>query len=155
MTIISLNLVELCDYYSDFIIKYISSTSITLSPYCNGIRNSKNTSLRSYASDIYIKGSNIENKYFKPNSGLIRYLRIKEEIQTVSFIVPFPQICVYHDDSKNNDHKNNEAKKNHDIKSKIITILKKMITILKIIMMILKNNSIWNEFLYKPKSIQF
>jgi hypothetical protein len=151
MTIISLNLAELCDYYPDFIIKYISSTSIMLSHYCNGIKNSKNTSLHSYT-DIYIKGSNMENTYFKPISRLIRYLRIKEEIQTVSFIVPFPQICVYQNDSKNNDHENNEAKKNHDIKSKII---KKMITGLEIIMMIPKSNSVWNEFLYKQKSILF
>ncbi|CAB5206325.1 unnamed protein product [Rhizophagus irregularis] len=112
MSIISLNLAELCDYYPDFIIKYISSTSIMLSPYCIGIEDSKNTSLYSYANIIYIKKSNIE----KP---------ISAKYEKVSFIVPFPQICIYQVDSKNNDYENNEDKKNHDIKLKIITILKK------------------------------
>ncbi|GBC32108.2 hypothetical protein GLOIN_2v1882411 [Rhizophagus irregularis DAOM 181602=DAOM 197198] len=142
MSIISLNLAELCDYYPDFIIKYISSTSIMLSPYCIGIEDSKNTSLYSYANIIYIKKSNIE----KP---------ISAKYEKVSFIVPFPQICIYQVDSKNNDYENNEDKKNHDIKLKIITILKKMIIGLKIIMMIPKSNSVWNEFLYKSKSILF
>ncbi|CAB4392886.1 unnamed protein product [Rhizophagus irregularis] len=157
MTIISLNLVELCDYYPDFIIKYISSTSIMLYPHYWVTENSKNTSLHSYT-DICIKGSNMENSYFKPilaiYKGLIRYLRVEEEIQIVSFIVPFLQIYVYQDDSKNNDHENRETEKDH-IKSKIITILKKLITGLKIIMMIPNSNSIWNKFLYKQKSILF
>ncbi|CAB5211857.1 unnamed protein product [Rhizophagus irregularis] len=96
MTSISLNLLELCDYYPDFIIKYISCTSFILSPYSGRIGNSKNTSLHSYTKDtLYAKESYI-NK-------LIQNLRVKEEIQTVSFIVPFPQICVYRDD---NDHDN-------------------------------------------------
>ncbi|PKY57046.1 hypothetical protein RhiirA4_477838 [Rhizophagus irregularis] len=146
MTIISLNLVELCDYYPDFIIKYISSTSIILSPYCIRIGNSKNPLLHSYTNIIYIKESNMDNNVFKP---------ISANYEVVNFIVPFPQICVYQDDSKNNDHENNVAKKNHDIKSIIITILKKMIIGLKIIMMIPKSNSIWNEFLYKSKPILF
>ncbi|CAB4387717.1 unnamed protein product [Rhizophagus irregularis] len=101
MTIISLNLAKLCDYYPDFIIKYISSTSI-ISPYCIRIGNSKNPSLHSYANTIYIKKSNIDNNIFK--SILANY-------EVVNFIVPFPQICVYQDDSKNNDHENNIAKK--------------------------------------------
>ncbi|PKY40909.1 hypothetical protein RhiirA4_539200 [Rhizophagus irregularis] len=219
MTFISLNLPKLCDDYPDYIIKYISYTSIILSPFCDNIRNSKNTSIHSYT-NIYIKESHMDKNVFKAISSiykwLIQHLRIKEEIQTVSFIVPFPQICVYQDDSKkndhenhvnenndhenenndpencdfnnndyeshasknndhenhetenddyenqdskNNDHENRETGKNHDIKSKIITILililKKMITGLKIIMMIPKSNSIWNEFLYKSKSILF
>ncbi|UZO21537.1 uncharacterized protein OCT59_013927 [Rhizophagus irregularis] len=219
MTFISLNLPKLCDDYPDYIIKYISYTSIILSPFCNNIRNSKNTSIHSYT-NIYIKESHMDKNVFKAISSiykwLIQHLRIKEEIQTVSFIVPFPQICVYQDDSKNNDHENHvnenndhenenndpencdfnnndyeshasknndhenhetenddyenhdsknndhenrETGKNHDIKSKISTILililKKMITGLKIIMMIPKSNSIWNEFLYKSKSILF
>jgi hypothetical protein len=159
MNIISLNLAELCDYCPDYIIKYISRTSIMLSPYCLEIVNSENSSLHSYT-DIYIKESNMKNKYFEPISakfkGLIQHLRIKEVVQTVSFIVPFPQICVYQDDSKNNDHENRETENNnHDIKSKIITILKKMITGLKIIMIIPKSKCIWNEVLYKPKSILF
>uniref|UniRef100_U9UU87 Ion transport domain-containing protein n=1 Tax=Rhizophagus irregularis (strain DAOM 181602 / DAOM 197198 / MUCL 43194) TaxID=747089 RepID=U9UU87_RHIID len=123
MTIISLNLAELCDYYSDYIITYILRTSIMLSPYCNIIGNSKNTSLHSHV--IYIKESNMDNIIFKFISelynGLIRYLRIKEEIQTVSFIVPFPQICVYQDNSENNDHENHEIEnnnhENHDTKN--------------------------------------
>ncbi|CAG8732641.1 20920_t:CDS:2 [Rhizophagus irregularis] len=82
MSIISLNLAELCDYYPDFIIKYISSTSIMLSPYCIGIEDSKNTSLYSYANIIYIKKSNIE----KP---------ISAKYEKVSFIVPFPQIYIW------------------------------------------------------------
>ncbi|CAB4391084.1 unnamed protein product [Rhizophagus irregularis] len=176
------------------------------------IPNSKNISIHSYT-NIYIKESHMDKNVFKAISSiykwLIQHLRIKEEIQTVSFIVPFPQICVYQDDfknddpenhdsknndyeshdsknndyeshdsknndhenhetenddhenhdSKNNDHENHETGKNHDIKSKIITILililKKMITGLKLIMMIPKSNSIWNEFLYKSKSILF
>ncbi|CAB5360408.1 unnamed protein product [Rhizophagus irregularis] len=209
MTFISLNLPKLCDDYPDYIIKYISYTSIILSPFCNNIRNSKNTSIHSYT-NIYIKESHMDKNVFKAISSiykwLIQHLRIKEEIQTVSFIVPFSQICVYQDDSKNNDHENEnndpencdfnnndyeshasknndhenhetenddyenhasknndhenrETGKNHDIKSKISTILililKKMITGLKIIMMIPKSNSIWNEFLYKSKSILF
>ncbi|PKY20804.1 hypothetical protein RhiirB3_524567 [Rhizophagus irregularis] len=109
MTFISLNLPKLCDDYPDYIIKYISYTSIILSPFCNNIRNSKNTSIHSYT-NIYIKESHMDKNVFKAISSiykwLIQHLRIKEEIQTVSFIVPFPQICVYQDDSKNNDHEN-------------------------------------------------
>ncbi|EXX51430.1 hypothetical protein RirG_261790 [Rhizophagus irregularis DAOM 197198w] len=155
MTIISLNLPEFCDHYPDYIIKYISRTSFILSPYCYNIKYSKNTSLYSYTDFIYIKESNMKNNYFKSISTiyewLIQHLRIEEEIQVISFIVPFPKICVYQDDSKNDD----ETENNHNIKSKIITILKKMITGLKIIMMIPKSNSIWNKFLNKPKSILF
>ncbi|CAB4376721.1 unnamed protein product [Rhizophagus irregularis] len=100
MTSISLNLLELCDYYPDFIIKYISCTSFILSPYSGRIGNSKNTSLHSYTKDtLYAKESYI-NK-------LIQNLRVKEEIQTVSFIVPFPQICVYRDDNDHDNHSNN------------------------------------------------
>ncbi|CAB4467765.1 unnamed protein product [Rhizophagus irregularis] len=109
MTFISLNLPKLCDDYPDYIIKYISYTSIILSPFCNNIRNSKNTSIHSYT-NIYIKESHMDKNVFKAISSiykwLIQHLRIKEEIQTVSFIVPFSQICVYQDDSKNNDHEN-------------------------------------------------
>ncbi|GBC04685.1 hypothetical protein RclHR1_05800012 [Rhizophagus clarus] len=159
MLIISLTLLELCDNYPDFIIKYISCTSIKLSPFCNRIGNSKNTSLCSYT-NFYIKESSMDNNGFKSISAtykwLTRDLRIKKEIQVVSFIVPFPQICVYQDDSENNDHdENHETENNSDIKSKMITILKKIITGLKIIMIIPKSNSIWNEFLYTPKSILF
>jgi hypothetical protein len=164
MTSISSNLAELCDRYPDFIIKYISYTSIILSPYCDGIRSSKNTLLHSYT-NIYIKESNMDNNVFKSISalykGLIRHLKIEEEIQTVSFIVPFPQICVYKDDPKINDSKNNdhEIEDNHNNKSKIskiITILiKKIITRLKIIMMIPKKSNPWNDFLYKPNLFYF
>ncbi|CAB5185006.1 unnamed protein product [Rhizophagus irregularis] len=151
MTSISLNLSELCDRYPDFIIKYISYTSIILSPFCNGIRNSKNTSLHSYT-NVYIKESDIDNNVFKSISalykGLIRHLKnlkIEEEIQTVSLIVPFPRICVYKDDHEIDD--------NHDDKSKIITILKKMI--IRLMMIPKKSGNPWNEFLFKPKSILF
>ncbi|CAB4407985.1 unnamed protein product [Rhizophagus irregularis] len=120
MTIISLNLAELCDYYPDYVIKYISRTSIMLSPHCNHIGNSKNTSLHSHTN--YIKESTMDNIIFKFIStlykGLIQYLMIKEDIQTVSFIVPFPQICVYPDNSKNNDHENeNNDHESHDSKT--------------------------------------
>ncbi|GBB88159.1 hypothetical protein RclHR1_01470007 [Rhizophagus clarus] len=142
MTSISLNLSELCHRYPDFIIKYISYTSIILSPFCNGIRNSKNTSLHSYT-NIYIKESNMDKNVFKSISALYKrlfqHLKIEEEIQTVSFVVPFPRICVYKD----------EIEDNHDNQSKIITILK------KIMMIPGKNDNPWNEFLYKPKSILF
>ncbi|GBB94860.1 hypothetical protein RclHR1_02430001 [Rhizophagus clarus] len=145
MTTISLNLPKLCDRYPDFIIKYISYTSIILSPCCNSIRNSKHNSLHSYT-NIYIKESNMVNSVFKFISalynGLIRHLKIEEEIQTVSFIVPFPQICVY----KGDDH---ETEDNHDNKSKIIMVLKKIMMIPK------RGDNYWNEFLYKPKSILF
>ncbi|CAB4444692.1 unnamed protein product [Rhizophagus irregularis] len=67
MTAISLNLPELCDYYPDYIIKYISSTSIMLSPYCRSIRNSKNTSLHSYT-NIYIKESHTMASTLEQNS---------------------------------------------------------------------------------------
>ncbi|GES82179.1 hypothetical protein GLOIN_2v1842993 [Rhizophagus clarus] len=169
MDFISLNLLKLCDDYPDHIIKYISYTSIILSPHCKRIGNSKNNSIHSYT-NIYIKESHMDNNYFKSISvkykGLIRYLRyisaiylrIEEKIQTVSFIVPFPQICVYQDDSNNNDHEietNDHENENNDIKSKIFTVLKKMITGIKIAIMIPRSNSIWNEFLYKPKSILF
>ncbi|CAB4427946.1 unnamed protein product [Rhizophagus irregularis] len=83
------------------------------------------------------------------------HLWIREEIQTISFIVPFQQICVYQDDSKNNDRENYKAENNN--KSKIIIMLRKLITVL--MMVPEKNedrpNNIWNEFLYKPKSILF
>jgi hypothetical protein len=144
---INLNLPKLCNDYPDFLIKFLTRTSIILSPACNAIKRSTNTSLNSHLS-ICIEKSNLGNDYFKSISSffkrLIQNLRIQEEVQTVSFIVPFPQICVYQDDSKNNDHENRET-----------TILKKMITGLKKIMMIPKSNSVWNEFLYKPKSILF
>ncbi|CAB4475280.1 unnamed protein product [Rhizophagus irregularis] len=81
MTIISLNLAELCDYYSDYIITYILRTSIMLSPYCNIIGNSKNTSLHSHV--IYIKESNMDNIIFKFISelynGLIRSNSINDD----------------------------------------------------------------------------
>ncbi|GES97854.1 hypothetical protein GLOIN_2v1882411 [Rhizophagus clarus] len=114
MAIISLYLSELCDNYPDYIIKYISRTSILLLPYYARIGNSRNTSLHSYTKDIYIKESNIDNIIFKFISRiykeLIRPLRIKEEIQTVNFIVPFPQICVYKDDNHEIDHDDDESK---------------------------------------------
>ncbi|GBC10699.1 hypothetical protein RclHR1_09830008 [Rhizophagus clarus] len=100
MTFISLFLPKLCDSYPDFIVKYILSTSIILSPYCNGIKNSKNTSLYSYSKNIYIKESNKDN-YFKFISSFLKELWIREETQTVSFIVPFPRICEY---NKYNDN---------------------------------------------------
>jgi hypothetical protein len=157
---ISVNLPRLCHYSSDFLIKYISFTSIILSPYCNSLSSSTNTSLNSYSDNISIKKSNL---YFKSilslYKKLIQYLEehlwIREEIQTISFIVPFPQICVYQDDSKNNDRENYETENNN--KSKIIIMLRKLI---KVLMMVPEKNedrpnNIWNEFLYKPKSILF
>ncbi|CAB5355561.1 unnamed protein product [Rhizophagus irregularis] len=152
LSFISLNLPKLCHYYPDFLIKYISCTSIILSPYCNSMRRSTNTSLNSYSK--FIKKSDLNDKYFKSISSLYKliqnHLWIHEEIQTISFIVPFPQICVYQDDY-------HEAEDNN--KSKIITILRKLIKELKIIMIPEKNkdrpNNIWNEFLHKPKSILF
>ncbi|GBB87756.1 hypothetical protein RclHR1_14240005 [Rhizophagus clarus] len=131
MHIISLNLLELCDYYPDFIIKYISCTSIILPLYCNGIKYSENASFQSYTKYISIKESKMDKKNFK--SILLRLIRysgvkmVEKKIQTVSFIVPFPQICIY-----------NETENN---------------SILKVITP--KSNCIWNKFLYRPKSILF
>src|SRR5581483_4741363 len=107
--------------YPDYVIKYISYTSIILSPYCDSFTSSTNTSLYSY-SDVYIKKSNLINNYFKSISSLFKSLigtktsntdqssinRQQDEVQTVqtiSFIVPFPQICVYKN-HKNNDNNN-------------------------------------------------
>ncbi|CAB4491301.1 unnamed protein product [Rhizophagus irregularis] len=101
MTFISLFLKNLCEYYPDSIVKYILSTSIILSPYCNKIKNSKNTSLYSYSKNIYVKESNMDNNYFKIILSFLKELWIREETQTVSFIVPFPRICEYNDNPWN------------------------------------------------------
>ncbi|CAG8655052.1 11477_t:CDS:2 [Rhizophagus irregularis] len=136
---ISLNLPELCqNCYSDFLIKYMAYTSIMLSPNCNSISSSRDTSLNSYLNNCIIK-SHLGSNYFKSISSLYdRYLnKSQKETRTISLIVPFPQIfCEYQDDTDT-------------------TILKKMITGLKTIMMVPKKNNIWNEFLYKPKKILF
>ncbi|CAB4437896.1 unnamed protein product [Rhizophagus irregularis] len=180
---ISLNLPELChNCYSDFLIKYMTYTSIMLSPTCNSIKSSRNTSLNSYLNNC-IRKSHLGSNYFKSISSLYdRYLnksqeetrnKSREETRTISLIVPFPQIfCEYQeyqdelDDTENND-KNNNSKitittddtenndKNNNAKITITTILKKMITGLKTIMMVPKKDNIWNEFLYKPKEILF
>ncbi|PKK70112.1 hypothetical protein RhiirC2_712150 [Rhizophagus irregularis] len=140
---ISLNLPELCqNCYSDFLIKYMAYTSIMLSPTCNSIGSSRNTSLNSYLNNC-IRKSHLGSNYFKSISSLYdRYLnKSQEETRTIILIVPFPQIfCEYQDDTENND----------------TTILKKMITGLKKIMMVpKKDDNSWNEFLYKPKEILF
>ncbi|PKY58906.1 hypothetical protein RhiirA4_550202 [Rhizophagus irregularis] len=145
---ISLNLLKLCqNCYSDFLIKYMAYTSIMLSPICNSIRSSRNTSLNSYLNNCIKKSS---SNYFKSISSLYgRYLnKSQEETRTISLIVPFPQIfCEYQDDTENNDKNNN---------AKITTILKKMITVLETIMMVpKKDDNYWNEFLYKQKEILF
>ncbi|RGB39355.1 hypothetical protein C1646_664684 [Rhizophagus diaphanus] len=90
MTFISLFLKKLCESYPDFIVKYILSTSIILSPYCNKIKNSKNTSLYSYSKNIYIKESNMDNNYFKFKSSLLKELKelwIREETQVPKLYV--------------------------------------------------------------------
>jgi cation transport ATPase len=94
-----------------------------LSPYCRSIRNSKNTSLHSYT-NIYIKESHIGNKVLKSISAiykwLIQHLWIEEEIQTVSFIVPFSQICLYQDNFEVNNHEtenNNHETENNDLET--------------------------------------
>ncbi|RGB30692.1 hypothetical protein C1646_765002 [Rhizophagus diaphanus] len=105
---ISLNLPELSQSrYSDFLIKYMAYTSIMLSPTCNSIISSRNTSLNSYLNNCIKKsGSN----YFKSIFLLYRHLNIQEETRTISFIVPFPQIFSEYqeyqddlDDTENND----------------------------------------------------
>ncbi|CAG8846299.1 16115_t:CDS:2, partial [Gigaspora margarita] len=60
---ISLNFLNLCESHSDLIIKYISYTSIILSPYYDSYISSTNTSLYSYSFDIYIKKSNPVNDF--------------------------------------------------------------------------------------------
>ncbi|CAB4384447.1 unnamed protein product [Rhizophagus irregularis] len=154
---ISSNFLELSKKYPDFAIKYISYTSIILSPYCDFIRNSTNTSLHSY-SNVYIKKSNPVNNYFKPISSL--WTRSKtdqsstsqqEVVQTISFIVPFPRICVYKN-QKNNGSKKNDRNNNHHETEKTEKINHET-----------ENNvphddhpfNIWNEFLYNPKSLLF
>ncbi|PKY47234.1 hypothetical protein RhiirA4_543834 [Rhizophagus irregularis] len=88
MTIISLNLAELCDYYHDYIIKYILRTSVMLSPYCNCIENSKNTSLHSHI-NIYIKESNKDNTIFKFISELYNGLIHVFQSYGMNFILIF------------------------------------------------------------------
>ncbi|RGB41832.1 hypothetical protein C1646_751605 [Rhizophagus diaphanus] len=107
---VSLNLPKLCDDYPDFLIKFITRTSFILSPACNAIKRSTNSSLYTYLS-FHIKKSSLGNDYFMSISSffksLIQNLRIQEEVQTISFIVPFPQICVYQ------NHKNHKTENKH------------------------------------------
>ncbi|CAB4426895.1 unnamed protein product [Rhizophagus irregularis] len=108
LPIISSNIPELCKDYPDHLIKYISCTSFILSSTCYFIGTSENTSLHPYSNN-YIKRSNMCNNYFKFIFSLFKELSqnlsIQEKSQTISFVVPFPQICLYQDDIKNNDHK--------------------------------------------------
>ncbi|PKY49663.1 hypothetical protein RhiirA4_545423 [Rhizophagus irregularis] len=140
---VSLNLPKLCNY-PDFLIKFITRTSFILSPACDAIKRSTNTSLYSHLS-IRIKKSSLGNDYFKSISSffksLIQKLRIQEEVQTISFIVPFPQICVYHKNHKTENNQNTKEEKDHKTENNHST----------------KNcpNNIWNEFLYKQKSVLF
>ncbi|RIA84731.1 hypothetical protein C1645_831819 [Glomus cerebriforme] len=173
---VSLNLPKLCHDYPDFLIKFITRTSFILSPACNAIKRSTNTSLHSHLS-ICIKKSNLGNDYFKSISSffksLIQYLRIQEEVQTISFIVPFPQICVYqnhknhkienkHDNKKIHKTKNNNTKSSHDIKNNDDETennqdIKEEKDHKTENSHNTKNdtNNIWNEFLYNPKSVLF
>ncbi|PKY27184.1 hypothetical protein RhiirB3_415813 [Rhizophagus irregularis] len=115
---VSLNLPKLCNY-PDFLIKFITRTSFLLSPACNAIKRSTNTSLYSHLS-IRIKKPSLGNDYFKSISSffksLIQNLRIQEEVQTISFIVPFPQICVYQN-HKNHKTENKHTKSSRGIKN--------------------------------------
>ncbi|CAB4484149.1 unnamed protein product [Rhizophagus irregularis] len=160
---VSLNLPKLCNY-PDFLIKFITRTSFLLSPACNAIKRSTNTSLYSHLS-IRIKKPSLGNDYFKSISSffksLIQNLRIQEEVQTISFIVPFPQICVYQNHKnhktenkhtkssrgiKNNDDEtenNQDTKEEKDHKTENNHSTKN------------GPNNIWNEFLYKQKSVLF
>ncbi|CAB5314681.1 unnamed protein product [Rhizophagus irregularis] len=163
LTFVSLNLPKLCNY-PDFLIKFITRTSFILSPACNAIKLSTNTSLYSHLS-IHIKKSSLGNDYFKSIysffKSLIQNLRIQEEVQTISFIVPFPQICVYQNHKnhktenkhtksscgiKNNDDEtenNQDTKEEKDHKTENNHSTKNGL------------NNIWNEFLYKQKSVLF
>ncbi|UZO29101.1 uncharacterized protein OCT59_022591 [Rhizophagus irregularis] len=160
---VSLNLPKLCNC-PDFLIKFITRTSFLLSPACNAIKRSTNTSLYSHLS-IRIKKPSLGNDYFKSISSffksLIQNLRIQEEVQTISFIVPFPQICVYqnhknhktenkhtkssrgikHNDDETENNQDTKEEKDHKTENNHST----------------KNgpNNIWNEFLYKQKSVLF
>jgi hypothetical protein len=100
MNIISLHLPKLCDhYYSNLVMKYILHTSILLNPFCLSVKNSTNTSLYAYPSNIGIKKSNY---YFSKT--LINYFKkqkIQETTPTISFIVPFHKMCKYQNKNYN------------------------------------------------------
>src|SRR5437764_7789709 len=88
--------------------KYILLTSILLNPLCSSVEKSINTSLYAYSKDIYIKKSTspsnnyVKNLFSSFYKILSHYLKKQEEIPTIptiSFIVPFPQICNYQDNN--------------------------------------------------------
>ncbi|GBC04374.1 hypothetical protein RclHR1_05650002 [Rhizophagus clarus] len=153
---ISLNFLDLCNNYPDFVIKYISYTSIILSPYCDSIKSSTNTSLYSYSKNFYIEKSKENNYINKLISSLFKRLTMtnsntnrqssimkQKEVQTISFIVPFPQICVYkknNDSNQKNKNKNQETENNQEMNHETGSN---------------HNDNIWNEFLHKQKSILF
>jgi hypothetical protein len=82
--------------------QYVLHASIVLDPSFSDFKISTNTSLRAYSKIIYIKYPSIENLMISFYEGfknlLARCLPQEEErnrIKTVSFVVPFPQICKY------------------------------------------------------------
>src|SRR4051812_19763688 len=87
--------------------KYILHTSILLDPFISKVKNSANTSLYAYSKDTHIKKSTLSNNYVKSlflsfYKILSHYIKRKETqitptIPTISFIVPFSQICNYQD----------------------------------------------------------
>ena len=157
LSLISQKLPELCNHNSNFLVtKYILLTSIL--PFCSSVKHSANTSLYAYSLNInVIKKRFLLSDVFYDILisyriiflllcicfiplilfiyfiGFIYYIyskcfKTQEEIPTVSFIVPFSQICKYQDKSYIDQHDQSKVHKDYNP---------------------------WNEFLYKPKSILF
>src|ERR1043165_8173235 len=112
LPIISLKLPELYDrHYSGLVMKYILGTSILPDPSCSSVKDSKDTSLYAYSKNIYIKLPSNYDYFEKVITVLfviftfpifliykiftLTHLKTQEKIKTISFIVPFPQICKY------------------------------------------------------------
>ena len=143
LPIISIKLPDLIDqHYSDLVMKYILHTSILLDPLFSSIKNTTNTSLYAYSKDIHIKKSTLSNNYVKSlflsfYKLLSHYIKRQEETPTISFIVPFPQICNYQDKDKLVLEYDRYGNVNVVSKSKVI------------------DYNPWNKFLYVQKSLLF
>ena len=102
--IISLNLPKLYDcHYSSLVTKYFLHTSILLDPSCSSVESSE-TSLCAYSKNIYIKKptkSSLNQIYKIMLRFYDKFIKSQEKTPTISFVVPFPKICKYHDHDYN------------------------------------------------------
>src|ERR1051325_2034981 len=97
------------------LIKYILHTSILLAPFCSSVKYSTNTSLYAYSINIIdVKKPTILLSIIQYLLSLFIYFihfiysksfRTQEVIPVISFVVPFPQICKYHQEYEDKDHK--------------------------------------------------